>query len=114
MSLFATDAMKFFAEQADRHNFRVEATSNWADMNDEELEAVQVCRLAQQPSPQRSAGDLPAIHGERRRMVSASTWPPYNDENSRWAVVQQFIGGGGIRHKRLAAVPAKLIVGRYR
>jgi hypothetical protein len=35
--LFATDAMKFFAEEADKHGFRVEATSNWADMNDENL-----------------------------------------------------------------------------
>src|SRR5450432_217605 len=35
--LFATDAIRFFAEQGDRHNFRVEATSNWAEMNDENL-----------------------------------------------------------------------------
>src|SRR5713226_6341436 len=35
--LFATDAIKFFAEEADKHEFRVEATSNWADMNDENL-----------------------------------------------------------------------------
>src|ERR1700757_4716335 len=35
--LFATDALRFFAETADKHDFRVEATSNWADMNDENL-----------------------------------------------------------------------------
>ena len=35
--LFAAEAMKFFAEAADKHSFRVEATSNWADMNDENL-----------------------------------------------------------------------------
>src|SRR5260370_613648 len=35
--LFAADALKFFAELADKHAFRVEATSNWADMNDENL-----------------------------------------------------------------------------
>src|SRR5256714_9939050 len=35
--LFAADAMKFFAEAADKYGFRVEATSNWADMNEENL-----------------------------------------------------------------------------
>src|SRR5215831_2470623 len=35
--LFATDALKFFAETADKNNFRVEATSNWDDMNDDNL-----------------------------------------------------------------------------
>ena len=35
--LFATDAIRFFAEEGDKHGFRVEATSNWADLNDENL-----------------------------------------------------------------------------
>src|SRR5262249_27324207 len=40
--LFATDALKFFAEVADRHNFRVEATSNWADLNEDNLKQYQL------------------------------------------------------------------------
>src|SRR5258706_113036 len=39
---FATDAMKFFAKEADKHGFRVEATSNWEDMNGENLKQVKL------------------------------------------------------------------------
>src|ERR1051326_4019548 len=35
--LFATDALRFFAEVGDRHNIRVDATSNWSELNDENL-----------------------------------------------------------------------------
>ena len=40
--LFATEAIRFFAEEGDKYGFRVEATSNWADMNDENLKQYQL------------------------------------------------------------------------
>jgi len=35
--LFATDALRFFAQQGDRHGFRIEATSDWNAMNEQNL-----------------------------------------------------------------------------
>src|SRR5215471_8250536 len=35
--LFATDALRFFAEVADKDDFRAEATTNWSDLNEENL-----------------------------------------------------------------------------
>ena len=67
--LFATDALKFFAEEADKHDFRVEATSNWADMNDENLKQYKLVVWLNSLPSQRAAAGLPAIHGERRRMA---------------------------------------------
>ena len=67
--LFATDALKFFAEEADKHEFRVEATSNWADMNDENLKQYKLVVWLNSLSARRAAARLPAIHGERRCMA---------------------------------------------
>ncbi len=41
-ALFATDALKFFAEVGDKNNLHVEATSIWSDMNDENLKQYQL------------------------------------------------------------------------
>src|SRR5580658_2065840 len=35
--LFATDALRYFAELADKDGFRVEATTNWSELNDDNL-----------------------------------------------------------------------------
>jgi type 1 glutamine amidotransferase len=91
--LFATDAMRFFGEQADQHNFRVEATSNWADMNDENLKQYKlvVWLNGTPPGPQQ-----PVF---QRYMEGGGAWlgfhvAAYNDRNSRWTWFKQFIGGG--------------------
>jgi type 1 glutamine amidotransferase len=107
--LFATDAMKFFAEEADKREFRVEATSNWADMNDENLKQYKlvVWLNGTPPSAQQQAF--------QRYMENGGAWlgfhvAAYNDKNSRWAWFKQFIGGGAFGVNNWPPLPAKLIV----
>jgi type 1 glutamine amidotransferase len=107
--LFAADAIKFFADQADRHNFRVEATSSWADMNDDNLKQYALVvwlnnlpPMAQQPAFQ-------------HYMESGGAWlgfhvAAYNDRNSSWTWFREFIGGGAFGVNNWPPLPAKLIV----
>jgi uncharacterized protein len=107
--LFATDAIRFFAEMADKHGFRVEATSNWADMNDENLKQynVVVWLNGSPPTAQQQAF--------QRYMENGGAWlgfhvAAYNDRNSRWAWFKQFIGGGAFGVNNWPPLPARLIV----
>ena len=99
--LFAADAMKFFAEEADKHGFRAEATSNWADMNDENLKRYKLIVWLNSIPP---SAQQPAF---QRYMENGGAWlgfhvAAYNDRNSRWTWFRQFIGGGAARqaHRR--------------
>src|SRR5258708_33126881 len=88
--LFAADAMKFFAEVADKHAFRVEATSNWADMNDENLKQYKLVVWLNGTPP---GAQQPVF---QRYMESGGAWlgfhvAAYNDRNSRWTWFKQFI-----------------------
>ena len=67
--LFATDAMRFFAEAGGQTRFSRGGNQQLGGHERREPEAVQAGRLAQQHSPERAAAGLPAIHGERRRMA---------------------------------------------
>jgi type 1 glutamine amidotransferase len=107
--LFATDVLRFFAEVADRHNFRVEATTSWADMNDENLKQYKlvVWLNASPPVAQQQAFQL--------YMENGGTWlgfhvAAYNDRNSRWEWFKQFIGGGAFGVNNWPPLPARLIV----
>jgi hemolysin-activating ACP:hemolysin acyltransferase len=98
--LFATDALKFFAEQADKHAFRVEATSNWADMNDENLKQYRLVVWLNSIPPSAQQQSF------QRYMENGGAWlgfhvAAYNDNNSRWAWFKQFIGG--FRRQQLAS-----------
>jgi type 1 glutamine amidotransferase len=107
--LFATDALKFFAEVGDKHDFRVEATSNWSDMNDENLKQYQlvVWLNSLPPNAQQQAF--------QRYMEAGGAWlgfhvAAYNDRNSRWAWFKQFIGGAAFGVNSWPPLPVKLIV----
>jgi type 1 glutamine amidotransferase len=107
--LFAADAIKFFAELADRHDFRVDATSNWADMNDDNLKQYKLVVWLNNLPP---AAQQPAF---QRYMESGGAWlgfhvAAYNDRNSRWTWFQEFIGGGSFGVNNWPPLPAKLIV----
>jgi hypothetical protein len=52
--LFATDALRFFAETGDKYDFRVEATSNRADMNDDNLKQYKLVVWLNGAPPRRS------------------------------------------------------------
>src|SRR5258706_16396399 len=85
--LFATDAIRFFAEEADRHDFRVEATSNWADLNDENLKQYQLIVWLNSLPP---GAQQPAF---QRYMANAGAWlgfhvAAYNNRAWRWLWVK--------------------------
>ena len=107
--LFAADALKFFAEQADRHNFRVEATSNWADLNEENLKRYKlvVWLNSLPPAAQQQAFE--------RYMENGGAWlgfhvAAYNDRNSRWTWFRQFLGDAMFGVNAWPCLPARLIV----
>ena len=107
--LFATDALRFFAEVADRHNFRIEATSNWADLNEENLKQYQlvVWLNGAAPAPQQQAFE--------HYMESGGKWlgfhvAAFNDRNSRWTWFKQFIGGATFGVNNWPPLPARVIV----
>jgi type 1 glutamine amidotransferase len=107
--LFATDAIRFFAEEADKHDFRVEATSNWADLNDENLKQYKLVVWLNSipPSAQQQAF--------QRYMENGGAWlgfhvAGYNDRSSRWAWFRQFLGGGVFGVNNWPPLPARLIV----
>jgi type 1 glutamine amidotransferase len=107
--LFATDAMRFFAEQADRDDFRVDATSNWAEMNDGNLKNYKLVVWLNSLPP---AAQQPAF---QRYMEGGGAWlgfhvSAYNDKNSRWSWFKQFIGGGAFGVNNWPPLPARLIV----
>jgi type 1 glutamine amidotransferase len=107
--LFATDAMRFFAEEADKHGFRVEATSNWADMNDENLKQYKLVVWLNSIPP------ITQQQAFQRYMENGGGWlgfhvAAYNDRNSRWTWFKQFIGGGAFGVNNWPPLPAKLIV----
>ncbi len=107
--LFATDAMRFFAVEADKHDFRVEATSNWQDMNEGNLKRYKlvVWLNSLPPSAQQQAF--------QHYMENGGAWlgfhvAAYNDRNSRWSWFRQFIGGCVFGANSWPSLPAKLIV----
>jgi type 1 glutamine amidotransferase len=107
--LFATDALRFFAEVADRHNFRVEATSNWADMNDDNLKQYKLVVWLNGAPP--GAQQL----AFQRYMENGGAWlgfhvAAYTDRNSRWEWFKQFIGGASFGVNNWPPLPAKVIV----
>jgi len=107
--LFATDAMRFFAEQADKHAFRVEATSNWADLNEENLKQYKlIVWLNSIPPATRQ-------QAFQQYMENGGAWlgfhvAAYNDKNSRWPWFKQFIGDGAFGVNSWPPLPARLTV----
>mgnify|MGYP000855448756 CR=1 FL=1 len=107
--LFAADALRFFAEMGDKHNFRVEATSNWAEMTDENLKQYKAVAWLNGSPP---AAQQPVFE---RYMENGGAWlgfhvAAYNDRNSRWQWFKQFIGGGAFGVNNWPPLSAKLIV----
>ncbi len=108
--LFATQALRFLAEQADRHGFRVEATTDWNDLNDAKLAQYQmVVWLNDFPgtAPQRAAFE--------KFMENGGAWlgchvSAYTDKNFKWTWFRNFIGAGVFGINNWPPLPAKLIV----
>lgn len=108
-ALFATDALRFFAEQADKHGFRADATSNWADVNAENLKQYKLVVWLNSLPP---AAQQPAFE---QYMEHGGAWlgfhvAGYNDRNSNWTWFRQFLGGGAFGVNNWPPLPARLIV----
>lgn len=108
--LFATDALKFFAQQGDRHGFRVEATSDWNALNEQNLKQYQlVVWLNGAPGSQAQRDAF------QHYMENGGAWlgchvAAYNDKSFRWTWFKQFIGAGVFGVNNWPPMPAKLIV----
>ena len=107
--LFATDALRFFAETGDRHNFRVEGTSNWADLNEENLRQYNLVVWLNGSPP---SAQQPAFE---RYMENGGAWlgfhvAAYYDRSSHWEWFKQFIGGTAFGVNNWPPLPARLMV----
>jgi type 1 glutamine amidotransferase len=107
--LFAADAMKFFAQQADRHDFRVDATTNWEDLNDENLRQYNLIVWLNNVPP---AAQQAAF---QRYMENGGAWlgfhvSAFNTQSSRWTWFREFLGGSAFGVNSWPPLPAKLIV----
>jgi type 1 glutamine amidotransferase len=106
--LFATDALRFVAEMGDRHDFRVEATTNWADLNGENLKQYKLIVWLNNLPP---AAQQQAF---QQYMEEGGAWlgfhyAGFNMGNSRWTWFRQFIGGA-YGTNSWPPLPAKLVV----
>jgi type 1 glutamine amidotransferase len=109
--LFATDALRFFAEMADRHNFRVEASSNWADLNDENLKQCQAVVWLNNTAPAAPQ----AQQAFQRYMENGGAWlgfhvAGYNDRGLRWTWFREFLGGSMFGVNSWPPLPARVRV----
>ena len=107
--MFATDALKYLAEEADKHEFRVEATTNWADLNEENLKQYKLVVWVNSMPP---ASAQPAF---QKYMEGGGAWlgfhvAAFNDRNSRWTWFRDFLGGGAFGTNSWPPLPAKLTV----
>jgi type 1 glutamine amidotransferase len=108
--LFVTDALRFLAQQADRKGFRVEATTDWNDLNDQKLSQYQMVVWLN------GAPGAPAQRAAfEKYMENGGAWlgshvAAYTDRNFTWTWFRSFIGAGVFGTNNWPPLPAKLIV----
>jgi len=104
--LFATDALRFFAEVGDRHNIRVDATSNWSELNDENLKQYKLVVWLN--------GGPPGAQQQvfQRYMENGGAWLGFHVSGfiSRWEWFKQFFGGASFGVNNWPPLPARVIV----
>jgi YVTN family beta-propeller protein len=108
--LFAEGALKFFSDISKKNNFAFDATSNWDDMNDSNLEKYEVVVwLNDEPS---KAEQKRAF---QKYIENGGAWlgfhvAAYNDKDSNWPWFVDFLGGGVFHINSWPPLPAKLTV----
>lgn len=108
--LYAIDALRFFAQQADLHNFRVEATTDWNDLNDQKLANYQMVVWLNG-----SPGNAAQRAAFEKFMDNGGAWlgshvSAYTDSQFNWPWFRKFIGAGVFGVNNWPPLPAKLIV----
>jgi type 1 glutamine amidotransferase len=109
-ALFAIDALHFLTELADKDGFRLEATTNWQELNEANLKQYKlVIWLDGAP------GGAAQREAFQEYMSGGGAWlgfhvSAYNDSDTHWPWFLGFIGGGVFDANSWPPVPAKLVV----
>jgi type 1 glutamine amidotransferase len=107
---FAEEAIKFFKDLTIGDGFVFDATSNWSDLNEEKLRGYSVVMML---------NDFP--HGQKEKeafqkyMENGGGWfgfhvAAYNDKDTNWPWMLNFLGGGVFYRNNWPPMPAKLVV----
>jgi uncharacterized protein len=108
--LFAEGALKFFSDLAAKSNITFDSTTNWDDLNDSNLRKYQVVVWL---------NDRPSKVAQKRAfqkyMEKGGAWlgfhvSAYNDKDSNWPWLVDFLGGGVFHSNSWPPLPAKLTV----
>jgi uncharacterized protein len=107
---FAKQALAFYTELAKKDHFTFDVTTHWEDLNAEKLKGVEVVMWV---------NDFPA-KGEQRvafesYMKNGGGWvgfhvSAYNDADTHWPWLLEFLGGGVFYGNNWPPLPAKLIL----
>ncbi|MDB5287730.1 MAG: ThuA protein [Mucilaginibacter sp.] len=107
---FAKDAIKFYTKMAAEKNFAFDTSTNWENLNDENLKNYQVVIWV---------NEFPHNEEERRSfekyMENGGSWlgfhvSGYNDKYTNWPWFVKFMGGAVFYNNNWPPLPAKLIV----
>ncbi|HMH33898.1 MAG TPA: ThuA domain-containing protein [Puia sp.] len=107
---FARDALAFFTKLAKEKNFQFDSTTDWANTNDAYLKKYQVVIWI---------NEFPHTEEERkafeRYMTGGGAWlgfhvSGYNDRETHWPWIVDFLGGAVFYTNNWPPLPAKLVV----
>jgi uncharacterized protein len=107
---FALQAIRFYGDLAKKNNFSLDSTTNWNDMNAEKLKDIQVVLWL---------NDFPHTPEQRKAfedyMTHGGAWlgfhvSAYNDADTHWPWLVDFLGGAVFFGNNWPPLPAKLIV----
>ena len=107
---FAKQALAFYSGLSKKHNFSFEATTQWENLNLEKLKNVQLVMWVNdfpQKPEQRTAFETYMKNGGAWLGFHVSA---YNDEDTHWPWLLEFLGGGVFYGNEWPPLPAKLIV----
>lgn len=107
---FANDALDFYKKLADEKNFSFDSTTDWSNLNSENLAKYQLVLWLD---------DSPHSHDQKQAfeeyMEKGGGWlgfhvAGYNDKNSHWPWFVQFLGGAVFYTNNWPVMTAKLKV----
>lgn len=107
---FAFDAIRFFKDLSSGEGFVFDTTSNMADLNEARMKNYSLIMML---------NDFPHTLAQREAfktyMVNGGGWygfhvAAYNDKDTKWPWLLDFLGGGVFYRNNWPPMPAKLIV----
>jgi uncharacterized protein len=107
---FAWEAIRFFKDLTSGNGFVFDTTSNMADLNDDKLKDYSVVMMI---------NDFPHNQVQReafrKYMENGGGWygfhvAAYNDKNTKWPWLLDFLGGGVFYRNNWPPMPVKLVI----